>query len=90
MSGTDPKASDAKVLSTEPLVWLGVCAGSDFANPHPKPDDQGCSLDKASFVSLLALGLAILTKYFRRTTYKDPLGKQRTWESAERSVCESF
>ncbi|MCJ1458854.1 hypothetical protein MMC28_009228 [Mycoblastus sanguinarius] len=50
MSG-DLKASDAKVISTEPLM-----------------------LKDARWTKLVL------------TTYKDPLGKERTWESAERST----
>ncbi|KAI9874472.1 MAG: hypothetical protein M1830_008197 [Pleopsidium flavum] len=49
MSGSDPKASDAKVLSTEPL-----------------------NHEEARWTKLV------------KTTYKDPLGKTRVWESAER------
>ncbi|MCJ1253835.1 hypothetical protein MMC24_001649 [Lignoscripta atroalba] len=51
MSGSDPKASDAKVLSTEPLM-----------------------IRDARWTTLV------------KTTYRDPLGKERTWESAERST----
>lgn len=50
MSG-DPKASDAKVISTSPLTN-----------------------DDARWTKLVL------------TTYRDPLGKERTWESAERST----
>ncbi|MCJ1298894.1 hypothetical protein MMC08_001685 [Hypocenomyce scalaris] len=51
MSGSDPKASDAKVLSTEPLM-----------------------IKDALWTKLVKIN------------YKDPLGKERTWEAAERST----
>ncbi|KAL8852715.1 MAG: hypothetical protein Q9221_002475 [Calogaya cf. arnoldii] len=51
MSKTNCKASDAKVVSTEPLM-----------------------LKDARWTKLVL------------TTYKDPLGKQRTWEHAERAT----
>ncbi|KAL8786186.1 MAG: hypothetical protein Q9213_002956 [Squamulea squamosa] len=51
MSKTNCKASDAKVISTEPLM-----------------------LHDARWTKLVL------------TTYKDPLGKQRTWEHAERAT----
>ncbi|KAA6411252.1 MAG: ADP-ribose pyrophosphatase [Lasallia pustulata] len=51
MSGSDPRASDAKVLSTEPLM-----------------------IRDARWTRLVKIN------------YKDPLGKERTWEAAERST----
>ena len=38
------------------------------------------------FVLLTVSQNGVLSEYGSRTTYTDPLGKQRTWESAERST----
>ena len=71
MSG-DPKASDAKVLSTSDLVRSQAI--SVFASKLTQPQTH----DDARWTKLVL------------TTYRDPLGKERTWESAERSVSLPF
>lgn len=88
----DRKASDAKVVSTQPLVigspnslYLGGAAAQSHA------DDQRCPLDEACLVfPLVQKSLIIVCSLQPRTTYQDPLGKQRTWEHAERSVRSSL
>ena len=78
----NPKASDARVTSTEPLV----CSIKMLLCPTlTGADDQRCPLDKANPVRH-CLRNELLSNCGPRTTYIDPLGKQRTWESAERST----
>lgn len=93
MSNAAPNPSDAKILSTAPLVRL---LHSHCTMSSHKPSD-GVILNRRTKTlagpnSCCAQALhhyscfSPLLIYCNSTTYNDPLGKKRTWEHAERSV----